>query len=85
VEAKEVKNVLKQMLIEEGAEVNFDDCKSEVEKLNKCLGILDKRLKIKSDAKSLVEKLEDLKMTERETKVEVTGELDEDSVIILAE
>ena len=47
VETKEIKNVILKFLESEGARVSFEDCTTEEEKLNKCLLLVGKRLKVK--------------------------------------
>ena len=85
VDPEDVRIVLQQMLTKEDAIIDLTDCKTETEKLNKCLNILKKRLEIKDDVKSLVDNLKDLKMTDGELKVEkLPDRLDEDAIIRLA-
>ena len=45
--------------------MSFGDCKTEEEKLNKCLLLVDKRLKVKQETTNLVNMLEELKLVER--------------------
>jgi len=88
VDIKEVKDILKNVLEREGTKVNFDDCTTEEDKLNKCFFLVSKTLKVKEAATSLVKTLEELKLVEgrgEEENDEVVKEtLDEDSVIRLA-
>ena len=62
VEVKSVNERLKQMLNNIESSVDDSSHKSEVEKLNNYLDIVEKRLEIKTDVNILVNKLEDLKM-----------------------
>ena len=88
VDTKEVKDIILQILISQGAEVSFEDCTTEEEKLNKCLFLVSKRLKVKKEATNLVNMLEELKLVEGrgdiEEKVEETQVKDEQSVNRLA-
>ena len=88
VDTKEIKDVIQQMLEREGAKVSFDECKTEEAKLNKCLEIVSKRLKVKKEATNLVNMLEELKLVEgrgkNEENVEKNEVKDDDSVIRLA-
>ena len=49
--------------------MSFGDCKTEEEKLNKCLLLVDKRLKVKQETTNLVNMLEELKLVERRGEV----------------
>ena len=71
VGTKEIKDVILKILESEGAHVSFEDCTTEEERLNKCLLLVDKRLKVKQEATNLVNMLKDLKL------VEGMGEVDE--------
>ena len=88
VDTKEVKDIILQILISQGAEVSFEDCTTEEEKLNKCLFLVSKRLKVKKEATNLVNMLEELKLVEGrggiEEKVEETQVKDKQSVNRLA-
>ena len=88
VDTKEVRDIILQILISQGAEVSFEDCTTEEEKLNKCLLLVRKRLKVKKEATHLVNMLEELKLVEgrgdMEEKVKETEVKDEESVIRLA-
>jgi hypothetical protein len=85
VDPEEVRKVLQQMLTKEDAVIDLTDCKTETEKMNKCLNIVKKRLQIKDDVKSLIDNLKELKMTEGELKVEqLPDQINEDTVIRLA-
>ena len=62
--------------------VDTSACKSEFEKLKKCLDLVEKMMSVKKDVKELVNKLEDLKMIEgEEKKVPKTDIVDEDAAI----
>ena len=54
VDIKQVKDAIQNILESEGAEVNFEDCTTEEQKLNKCLLLVSKRLKVKKEATNLV-------------------------------
>ena len=47
VEIKKVKDTIQNILENEGVEVNFLDCTTEEQQLNKCLLLVSKRLKVK--------------------------------------
>ena len=64
IKTKEVKDVILRMLERDGAQVSFEDCTTEEEKLNKCLLIVSKRMKVRHKASNLVTMLEDLKLEE---------------------
>ena len=68
VDAKAVNERLRQILNKLESGIDDDGRKTEVEKLNRFLDIVEKRLDIKTDVNSLVNKLEDLKMIQREDK-----------------
>ena len=82
VEAKGVNERLKQMLNKVESGVDDGSGKSEVEKLNKFLDIVEKRLEIKTDVNSLVNKLEDLKMIQKVDKNNINPINVDDDVII---
>ena len=88
VDIKKVKDVILKSLESEGAQVSFEDCTTEEEKLNKCLLLVSKRLKVKQETTNLVNMLEELKLVEGrggvEEKVNDTEVRDEDSLIRLA-
>ena len=62
VEIKQVKDTIQNILENEGVEVNYSDCTTEEQQLNKCLLLVSKRLKVKKEATNLVSMLEDLKL-----------------------
>ena len=68
VEVKSVNERLKQMLNNIESSVDDGSHKSEVDKLNNYLDIVEKRLEIKTDVNILVNKLEDLKMIQGDEK-----------------
>ena len=83
VDVKAINKVLQQILAKE--EVTVEACQSEIEKLNKYLNILEKRVQIKGVVQDLVENLKELKMTEGEAKIiEKPESLDDESLITMA-
>ena len=85
VDVKAINEVLLQILAKEEVKVEMSACQSEIEKLNKCLNILEKRVQIKEVVQGLVENLKEPKMTEGEAKiVEKPESLDDESLITMA-
>jgi hypothetical protein len=68
VDIRKVNEVLHLMLTKIDVNVDLNTCQTETEKMSKYLAIVEKRLEIKEDVKSLVNSLKDLKMTESEVK-----------------
>ena len=84
IKTKEVKDVILRMLERDGAQVSFEDCTTEEEKLNKCLLIVGKRMKVKQEASNLVAMLEDLKLVEGKEIDEKVEAKDVDTIVRLA-